>query len=303
MWKKRFAFLGSKPIRVIVIIIGVFFIFFGWSIWNNAEAQRQNEYNPTSGQLTAIYKIDPTQPIYVYLGGAGNNFTAQELSDGIDLNRLIEFGNFTFPIQITFGQDGDVQVSALIKDENGNILADIVDNQWKAPSSSGMQIWDKNYNSYAFEVIDANKIPILQVIIGAKNEVLVGISLYHEGIPYFGTIMTGFNLYGDYYTNGLTPSELEALRNATIFYYPSSQHLGQLKTIPDFSTFPPTFQSFPESNPSKPSTWNLIIGATMALSGGTIDAFVTYDTVEKSRNKAKGKRKGETPKKGKTKKK
>jgi hypothetical protein len=276
MLKKKFGFLRSKPVKIIVMVVGIFFIFFGWVIWSDATNQRQNELNPNSGQITSMYKIDPSKPIYIYLGGAGNNFTAQDLVNGIDLNRLIHFGNFTFPLKITFDSDGKIQVSAQITDERGNLLANIIDNQWEAPNPP--QIWDKNYNSYAFEVKDENGIPILQVIMGSQNEILIGISTYHEGVPYFGIIIRGFNFFSDYYTNGFPQGELEDLRNQTIFYYPSSQHLGQLKEVPNWSTFPPTFQTFPENNPLIPSTFGFIVGGSMAIIGGCIDAFVVYDT-------------------------
>ena len=256
-------------------------IFFGWLIYNNAVAQQQFVLNPTSGQLTPPYKVDMTQSIYVELGGSGNNFTIQELANGINLNRLVHFGNFSFTIKINISKDGNIQVSALILDDKGMKLINLINNGWEAPNpgENNLQLWDKNYNSYALEIIDSNKIPILQVINGAKNKIFIGVCLYHEGIPYFGTIMTGFNYFGDYYKNGLTSDELEALRNATIFYYPSSQHLGQLKTIPDYSTNPPSFHSFPENNPLDQSTFNQYIGAIMVLIGGLIDVFVTLDTV------------------------
>jgi len=285
MKKKRFAFLSSKPARVAVIIIGVFLMFFGGVIWNNASVQRQNALDPIRGQINPQYKIDPSQPIFIFMGGAGSNFTAQELANGINVSRFVSFGDFTFPLQITFGQDGNIQVSTVIADEKGNILANVIDNEWKAPTSGSTQIWDKNYNSYAFEVLDSNKIPVLQIIIGEKNELLIGISLYHQGIPYFGTIPTGFNFFGDYYINGLTTSQLEDLRNATIFNYPSSDHLGELRLIPDYSTFPPTFKIYPSEDLLASSAQNSVIGATMVITGGLIDAFVTIDTI-----KGKGKK-------------
>jgi hypothetical protein len=221
-----------------------------------------------------------SKPIYVELGGSGNTFSSQELANGIDLTRLIhiEQDNQTviFPIKIAFGKNtNNIIVSATIKDEKGNILANIIENDWQAPSSSSMEVWDKNYNSYAFEIIDSNKIPILQVIMGGKNEILIGCSLYRQGIPLFATLTHGFNFFG---SGEITSEQLEDLRDATIFEYPSKTHLGELKPIPDFWD---NLKIYPTDNPLADSNFNKLIGAIMVITGGILGAFVTVDTLKK----------------------
>ena len=105
-----------------------------------------------------------------------------------------------------------------------------------------MRIWDKNYNSYAFEVRDLNGIPVLQVIMGDRNEILIGCSLYAQGIPLYATLTHGLS-----YLPTLSATNLQMLRDSTIFYYPSKDHLGELKSIPDYWTDPtnPTEKTYP----------------------------------------------------------
>lgn len=286
MLKKVFTILDSKPARATIIFLGILLIFFGYNVWNDASAQEQKALNPTSGTLTPPYKIDPTQPIYVQVGGFGNNFTIDELKKGIDLTRFIRIDNnnetVQFPIKITFGEDGNIQVSAIITDANGNILARIVNNEWKAPSSDSTLIWYKNYNAYAFEVIDSNKIPVLQVVMGEKNTILIGFSPYLQGIPIFATLTHGFNMFPN-----ITSTELQEMRDATIFYYPSESHLGQMKDIPDFNSdfFSPSPASYPPSNPLAESANGKILGATMIIVGGIIGAFVGMDTIRERMKK------------------
>jgi hypothetical protein len=149
-------------IKITLIVVGLLLAWIGTDLWNTASAEQQYALDPSRGQVTSP-KIDPTQPIFVDIGGAGNNFTYQELTNGIDLNRLIQLGNITFPIKITCGQDGSILVSVSILDENRNILARVINNEWKAPSGNSLEIWYKNYNSYAFEVIYSNGIPVFQM--------------------------------------------------------------------------------------------------------------------------------------------
>jgi len=276
--KKLFRFFNSKPVRVALIIAGVLLIFFGRDIYNNAVAEQEKILDPVTGELKPYYELDPNQPVYVELGGVSSNFSVKELAEGFDLTRLIhiEQGNqtVTFPIQIALSEKtNNIIVSAKIFDEKGTLLANIINNEWQAPSSGGMDIWDKNYNSYAFEVIDSNKLPILQVIMGGKNEILIGCSLYHQGVPLFATLTHGFNFFG---SGNITPEQLQELRNARIFEYPSKEHLGELKAIPDFFDNPKTY---PTDNPLAESSFNKIKGAVLEVTGMIIGAFVTVETL------------------------
>jgi hypothetical protein len=285
MLKKVYKSIDSKAIRIIVIVIGILLIFFGYEILNAATAEKQNLLDPLRGQITP--KIDPSKPILVVLGGSLGNYSTQELAQGIDLTRLvhIQTGNDTvqFPIQITFRND-NIQVSATIRDEKGNLLADIKDNEWKAVSSDSMNIWDKNYNSFAFEVIEINKFPILQVLVAKENEIRIGFNLYSQNISFAATVRPSIFI-------GLTSTNEQSLRNDTVFKYPSKTHLGEMNPIylvPDLSPNATTDNNSQKTyvdNPLTPSINRQWIGGSMIVIGGCIDAFVGLKTVTKKRKK------------------
>jgi hypothetical protein len=256
--------------------MGIVLIVIGPIITSNGYSDQQNAVGATSGQLT-FPKIDTSKPVFVELGGAGNNYSFQELQNGIDLTKLICFQNednrtVQFPITVTFGDDGQVLVSARILDSKNNTIARIIDNEWKT-SSDNMEVWDRNYNSYAFEVRDSNGIPVLQVVIGTQNEIMLGVSLYNQGIPLFSYVTTGINYFSDF----PTAEELKAVRNATIFQYPSSSHLGQMRdiAIPDFnSPHQMTNAHLSEENPLLISSLEIWGGVVITVIGLIITTFV-----------------------------
>lgn len=266
-------------VKITIILIGILLAFFGNDMWTTASQEQQNALDPYSGQLTPYYKIDPTQPITVEFGGAINNYTAQELAQGINLadHALViqtQNGTMRFPISIIFGLDNTIQITAQIYDKNGNLITNIVENNWQAPKveSNEIKIKDKNYNSYAFEVLDTNGIPLLQVIMGAKNEIRIGYSLYNQGIPIYALLPIGFCMNAD-----PSPTYLQMLRNATIFVYPSEDHLGELKSIPDWARGYPIQTVYPENSPLTDINNKKIVGLLMYIGGAFIGAVVTVD--------------------------
>ncbi len=90
-------------------------------------------------------------------------------TQGIDLRKMIDVGS-GYPIRIRIEQ-GKMLVSADIKDAEGRMIAQVIDNKWKInPNNS----YDRNFDNNAFEVIDKQKMPALQIAITQENMIYIG---------------------------------------------------------------------------------------------------------------------------------
>ncbi len=152
------------------------------------QQEKQNVIFAVRGKLISPYAINISEPFTISIGTLSTShiLTASELANGIDLTRFINivWNNETvsFPLQIHFSNN-TLLVSAVVRDASDRILVNIIDNEWKSESPDSMLIWDRNYNAYAFEVIDRDKIPVLQILMRENNSILIGLSLFAQGIP------------------------------------------------------------------------------------------------------------------------
>lgn len=160
------------------------------------------------------------KPFEVNLGSNILIQTISELSGGINLSRFINVG-YEYPIQIKF-KDRKLLISADIKNKDGVTIAKIVDNDWLV-NENKIIASDRNYNDYAFEVIDSDRIPVLQVYLKDQNKIYIG------GLFYFpkGRMLVTpngiiINPSSDQINEYIEP----------IFRYPSDKYLGQM-AIPE----------------------------------------------------------------------
>lgn len=282
MYRRIVKLLDSKPIRIAVVVTGILLVFFGYWIFDLANSEIQNTIDPIRGRINPA-QINPMQPIQVALSGSIRNYSIDELADGIDLTRLINVdtgnGSVKFPIQIIFGNDNKLLVSATLSDEKGNILATVKNNEWKAVSSNSMEIWDKNYNSFAFEIIDNHGFPALQILVAERNQIRLGYSLLSKGLPFVFTVKPSMYLFGE----NITGEVSLALRADTLFKYPSSEHLGEMNSVylvPDFnSSNNDNIQKTYINNPLVAPTYKQWVGVVMVICGMSIDAFVGIETL------------------------
>ena len=272
--KKRV--FSSKKARVVLLIVGAILVIVGQTLFAEGWQERQNALSSNRGEISPSSAIDPTKPLFVELGGLGNNFNVTELANGIDLTRLfhLQQGNKTFnnfPVQISF-VGNKLSISAEIKNSDNATIARIVDNNWATVNPDTLLIWDRNYNSYAFEVIDSNKIPVLQVLLAGQNRILIGCNLWQQGIAAFFTLTKGFSFYSD---GNVTQEKIQDLRSSTIFKYPSNKHLGEtvdnLQSLVDLSYSygnpSPSNNPYPISNPLADSTWLIVSSIVLSVFG------------------------------------
>ena len=111
-------------------------------------------------------------------------------------------------------------VSTVVYNIEGQEVAYITDNVWKSDTSESLQIGDRNYNPYAFEVIDQNNVSLLNVEITGSNEIKIG--------GYFFLNGTHLVLSDNGASIGIFTKEDLVSILQPIFKYPSSNYLGEL---------------------------------------------------------------------------
>jgi hypothetical protein len=111
--------------------------------------------------------------------------------------------------------NGRVLLSTTVRDDNKNLIAEIIDNHWIV-SSSTASCWDKNYTDDSLEVKDGHGRVVLQV------RVLPNIVQLQEEWQWNpGTKSGGIYVRGHYSEkDGITP----------LFKYPSELYWGELLT-------------------------------------------------------------------------
>jgi large-conductance mechanosensitive channel len=221
--------LSTKPITkkrffrllVIGIILGVFssvFLYGSGNISQDASQNRQNVLMAQKGEVLP-FKMNMTSDVTLYLGNNKEVTSAEALVQGVNLANFL-YLNGNFPFQIGFSDD-KMSVSANITDSNNQLVATIRNNVWKSDSPNSPQIGDRNYNNYAFEVIDNNNITIFNVRVVGSNEIQIG-GLFNLGGTQTLVSDNGGGILG-------SPSQQNITQLLTpLFKYPSSNYLGEL---------------------------------------------------------------------------
>ena len=137
------------------------------------------------------------------------------MKNGYDFGRNFYFEGIDFFVEASY-KDEKLLVSAEIKNKDAELVAIITDNKWSV-NNNPIVAKERNYNSYAFEVIDSRNIPILQVVMMPENKILVGGVFYGEN----STLVAMLNG-----TTIFNPSD--STYDQTIFQYPSDSNLGKL---------------------------------------------------------------------------
>jgi hypothetical protein len=229
---KFFVLLG-----IIFAILGTFLISYGFWI-------RDEETKTMRGEL-ATPEVDYQEPFYVNFGSNILIQTIDDLSEGINLRRFIDIG-YDYPIQIRF-KDKKLSIYAEIKNDEGVTIAKIVDNNWLV-NENNMIAWDRNYNYYAFEVIDSELIPVLQVVLESQNSIYIG-GFFR--FPNGRMLVTPTGII-------INPSEDQISEHVKcIFRYPSEKNLGMLVEM----NLVTTLFGMPWS------TWVILVGVVCAALG------------------------------------
>jgi hypothetical protein len=185
------------------------------------------------------FNIDTNKDFEVQMGGVHVATTIKELSIGLNMTHYFNINNIKYPFQISFNY-GKLLVSAEIKDDEGNTAAKISNNKWVV-NPNPIVTYDKNYNSYALEVITPNQIPILQVVMTPENKIFVG-GVFNSNNTTMISMLNDTTIFGE--TGSTKITNAIAKYDQTIFRYPSGSHLGELTANSPYAfsinlTFPP----------------------------------------------------------------
>lgn len=234
---------------IVLVALGTILITYGFEL-------RDMELRVMKGELIP-FEVDPQKPIEIQVGGIHVITTIDELSEGFNLTRYVNLG-FEYPFQIEL-KDGKFLTSVEIRNADGEMIAKIVDNQWVV-NENKVIARDRNYNAYAFEVIDSDLVPVIQVFFTPQNKMYLGGLFY---VPTGRMLVTPNSTI-------LNPSSDDIKENIQpIFLYPSEEHLGAMVNQPPAITR---------------STWTIFTGAVLFFLGSLISSG---SVIQKKRKKTK----------------
>jgi hypothetical protein len=171
---------------------------------------RDKRQNANSGLLEPY-----DQQAGLYLSVGGSRFVLAPSTKGVFLTDQGE------PILTIGGIGGKMLVSTKIRNEKGDLIAELHDNEWTHQSRPG--IFDRNYTEHALEIRDTRGRVALQVVDFGRTVHVAAIFRCKNG----WTVVMGP------WTNGgaafdLRPPYMESrLEISPICEYPSDNHFGQ----------------------------------------------------------------------------
>jgi len=120
-----------------------------------------------------------------------------------------------------------LKVSAKIRNAKGELIAELIGNEWKAAIPP--KIWDRNYNNNAIEVIDETGDVVFQVVL-KEDVVQFAAKMYSstgEGFGMGSAIDPKLGPVGIF--EKTKPGEAFNLKIEPMFKYPSELHMGELR--------------------------------------------------------------------------
>lgn len=206
-----------KTIAILSLFFGVVFTIFGPLVISYSWQLAEMESRAMIGEILP-FGIDSHKSIEIQCGGFHVHMTLDQLSEGFNLSRYVNLVGFDYPFHITL-KDLRFLVSVGVMNTNGEIIAKIVENQW-AVNDNPVIAYDRNYNSYAFEVISSDLVPVIQVVFKPQNKMYLG------GF-FFSPNLTVLLLPNN--TSIINPSLTDLNKSLPrVFKYPSEEHLGEM---------------------------------------------------------------------------
>lgn len=214
----------------IILAIGIFLSAIGGLgayIYGNRVLQEKEAKQTYVGRLETEQKLILSKGKNIYpeieLGDSGAIFKYTG-PKGSPLFKIAGDNDITIEVD-----SGQIKVSTKIRGQNGQMVAEILKNEWKVnPNNS----WDRNYSKNALEVRDSIGDVVLQVRL-VQGRVQFQAKLYDstgKGIAFGKGQRPGGQIGGLIEQTGPGRPKL-TMKIQPIFKYPSSLHLGELIDI------------------------------------------------------------------------
>lgn len=201
---------------LLVVFFGIAFLTIGLIELEDGKQLADNETKMMKGELLP-FEIDSQKPVEIQFGGFHAITNMSTLGEDFNLRRFIDF-DVDYPFQIRLAGKR-LSFSVDMKNGDNETIATISDNQWGVKNDNTIA-HDRNYNSYALEVIDSHLVPAIQIVFTPENKLYVGGLFYLSN----GVILVATN---DTTMINPSPSEINSSL-PRIFEYPSEQHLGEM---------------------------------------------------------------------------
>lgn len=206
----------------ILLIIGFIQIFLYVDDYH--EKQKEKALKTTSGTLSSIYILNPEEGKYprLEIGNSGAIFAFATNSKNSVINTMESL--FRLNSLKIFLENGLVKISAKFRNSNGNLVAELIKNEWIHKPLESDLIWDRNYSENALEVKDGKGRVILQVRLKKNIIQLQGVFFDEHG--------NGCAMYetcdpsnpGGLFNLNVTEKDFPVIN--PIFKYPSIKYLG-----------------------------------------------------------------------------
>ena len=223
-----FGWLRPQPTPTWLVVVALALLSFGaalqlWIVHGERKAAAKGKF---SGFLVRRRRL--------LLSSSKRQFPQLELGDsgavllyagpqGQPLFQIFDDTHLTIEVERK-----QLKVSTLIRDKRGNVVAELLRNEWKVNQSIA---FDRNYSQEALEVRDAGGDVVLQIRIKEDRVQFAG-KFYDKngrGVA-FGKVTDGAgNTGGGIEQTGPAHPELR-MRIEPFFRYPSDQHLGEYTT-------------------------------------------------------------------------
>jgi hypothetical protein len=286
--------LSAKQISVLLLVIGAIMGVIGNILYQDGTQERQQIIDSTKGSISSpesnsSFVPNPDQLYLISVGAFTTSFRYEDISAGFNLRRIVNIEQADYDIQLKFDQNYNLLVSTKIRNEDNQTIAYIINNQWATAETSSLLIGDRNFNSYAFELIGIDDLPILQVLLVNQTYIKIGVCL-KVGNTWDLMPIDSTSIIGCLTSDAQGQAAINYATSHRLFQYPSAEHVGQLT---DSAIHPKPFientvntpastpNNYPSSDPLAHSTTMTIAGVVMqiiaVICGGMIAAVTVQD--------------------------
>ncbi|GLH75071.1 hypothetical protein GETHLI_35740 [Geothrix limicola] len=185
-------------------------------------AIKKEQTEARSGTIESITSKKSDSIIYPQLEiGNSGSFISNGVPDGV----LFRWKSDNSPLIKIIIVNNNILLSTTVRAKNGDIIAEIIDNEWK---TSPILAYDRNYSNNAFEVKDSKGDIVFQVKIKDKRAQILGKFYSKTGFGWLFYQLPASEGGG----GSLIPIPPEApepkLQITPMFQYPSNKYLSVL---------------------------------------------------------------------------